>query len=284
MSTTGSVRLCADFKPTSASSGACSGHGGLMTSGSLLFTLLRWLLPLALAVYLWRRGGRGALARLRGLVPFVASPSPRRATATAPPQRRLRILFLAANPTSSTRLDLTREARQIKDRLDGATRASRVELVTEWAARRSDLQRLLLEVEPDVLHFSGHGSARSQILLEDDEGNPAHVEKDALVNLLGILPGRLRLVVLNACDTEPVAEALVQHIACAIGMHEPIGNEAAIAFATAFYQALGFGQPVANAFRLGCNALELLRIPEEGTPSLKVAPGVDAETLVITAQ
>jgi hypothetical protein len=141
---------------------------------------------------------------------------------------------------------------------------------------------LLLQVKPHVLHFSGHGSTRSQLLLEDDDGNPVHVEKEALVNLVGIIPGDLRLVVLNACDTEPVAEALVQHVACAIGMREPIGNDAAIAFAAAFYQALGFAEPVATAFRLGCNALELLRIPEEGTPCLKVKPGVDAETLVLT--
>jgi CHAT domain-containing protein len=141
---------------------------------------------------------------------------------------------------------------------------------------------LLLEVKPHVLHFSGHGSTRSQLILEDDDGNPAQVEKEALVNLIGIIPGNLRLVVLNACDTEQVAEALVQHVACAIGMREPIGNDAAIAFSAAFYQALGFDESVATAFRLGCNELELRRIPEEGTPSLKVKPGIDAEALILT--
>ena len=275
--------LCADFHPSlSSGSGTCSGHGGVMIPKSALLSLLRWSLLLGLGVYLWRRGSGGVLARLRQAVPFAGLGGRPHPSVAPPPIGPLRILFLAANPTSSAHLDLTREARQIEVGIDASKRRNRLEFVTRWAVRRSDLQRLLLEVKPHVLHLSGHGSTRSQILFEDDDGNPAHVEKDALVNLIGILPGNLRLVVLNACDTEPVAEALVRHVDCAIGMREPIGNDAAIAFAAAFYQALGFDEPVATAFRLGCNALELLRIPEEETPSLKVKLGVDAETLVLT--
>jgi hypothetical protein len=282
-SAAGCWSLCADLHPSRTSgSGACSGHGGVMTPRSALFSLLRWSLLLGLGVYVWRRGSRGVLARLRQTVPFTGLGGQPQPSAAPPPAARLRILFLAANPMSSAHLDLTREARQIEERIDGSARRSSLEFVTRWAVRRSDLQRLLLEVKPHVLHFSGHGSTRSQLLFEDDAGEPVPVEKEALVNLVAILPGNLRLVVLNACDTEPVAEALVQHVACAIGMREPIGNDAAIAFAAAFYQALGFDESVATAFRLGCNALELLRIPEEGTPSLKVKPGVDAETLVLT--
>ena len=251
-----------------------------MTPRSALFSVLRWSLLLGVGVYLWRRGSRGVLARLRQTVPFAGFAGRPQPSAAPPTTGRLRILFLAANPTSSDHLNLTREARQIEERIDAGKR--RLEFVTHWAVRRSDLQRLLLEVKPHVLHFSGHGSTRSQLLLEDDDGNPVPVEKETLVNLVGIIAGNLRLVVLNACDTEPIAEALVEHVACAIGMREPIGNDAAIAFAAAFYQALGFDEPVATAFRLGCNELELRRIPEEGTPSLKVKPGVDAETFVLT--
>jgi CHAT domain-containing protein len=206
-----------------------------------------------------------------------------RPTPPHPPQpTRLKILFLAANPTSSSQLNLTREARRIEERIDaGGRRQSTLELVTRWAVRPSDLQRALLEERPHVLHFSGHGNRHSELLFEDDDGNAVHVEKDALVNLIGILPGNLRLVVLNACDTEPIAEALVQHVPCAIGMRAPIDNDAAVAFAASFYQALGFNESVATAFRLGCNELELRRIPEEGIPSLKVRRGSEASRLVM---
>jgi hypothetical protein len=284
ISSAGCGVLCADFTmPPSSSSSACSRRGGFMTMGSLLFSLSRGLLLVGGGVYLWRRGSRAVIERLRRVTLFGGprrSPQP---VAAPPPTDRLKILFLAANPASSAHLNLTREARQIEERIDTGKHRSGLDLVTHWAVRRSDLQRVLLEEKPHVLHFSGHGSARSQLLLEDDDGNPSLVEKEALVNLIGIIPGNLQLVVLNACDTELIAEALVQHVACAIGMREPIGNDASIAFAAAFYQALGFGEPIATAFRLACNELEIRRIPEDGTPSLKVKRGVDAETFVLTA-
>ena len=88
-------------------------------------------------------------------------------------------------------------------------------------------------------------------------------------------------MVLNACDTEPLAKALVQHVECAIGMRQAIGDDAAIAFAVSFYQALAFHESVAKAFRLACNELELQQIPEEQTPILRVMRGVDAATLVL---
>ena len=195
---------------------------------------------------------------------------------------RIKILFLASNPMSTTQLHLTREARRIEERL-GVGRARDVfELVTRWAVRRSDLQRLLLEEKPHVLHFSSHGSTRAKLFLEDEDGNAAPVTKKALVDLIGILKHRLRLVVLNACDTEPFARALVQHVACAIGMRQPIGDDAAISFAVSFYQALAFHEPVDTAFRLACNELKLQQLPEEQTPVLRVKRGVDVTRLVLT--
>lgn len=204
-------------------------------------------------------------------------------TRTPSDENRIKILYLASNPISTTQLQLTREARRIEERLGVGKPGAVFDLVTRWAVRRSDLQRLLLEEKPHVLHFSSHGSTRAQLLFEDDDGNAAPVPKKALVDLIGILKHRLQLVVFNACDTEPFARALVQHVACAIGMRKSIGDDAAITFAVSFYEALAFGEPVANAFRLACNALKLQQIPEEQTPSLKVGRGVDAATMVLTS-
>jgi hypothetical protein len=195
---------------------------------------------------------------------------------------RIKILFLASNPMSETQLDLAREARQMEERLGVGRPRDVLEIVPRWAARRSDLQRFLLEEKPHVLHFSGHASS-AQLLFEDDHGNVAPLGKNALVDLIGILQHRLQLVVLNACDTEPLATALVRHVACAIGTRQSIGDDAAIAFATALYQALAFDEPVGTAFRLARNELKIRRVAEERTPVLKVKQDVDAETMVLTA-
>lgn len=199
-----------------------------------------------------------------------------------PAAARIKILFLASNPMLTTRLELAREARRIEERLGVGKPRDVFELVAHWAVRRSDLQRVLLEEKPHVLHFSCHGSTSAQLFLEDNDGNVAPVEKKALVDLIGIVKHRLHLVVLNACDTEPLARALVRHVACAIGMRDALSDEAATAFATSLYQALAFDEPMATAFQLARNELKLRQIPEERTPILKLRRGVDATTLVLT--
>ncbi|WP_437543068.1 CHAT domain-containing protein [Sorangium sp. So ce367] len=191
----------------------------------------------------------------------------------------IKLLYLACNPTSTDQLALSREARRIEDRLRAGKprRVNAIEIVPRWAVRRSELQRLLLEEEPHVLHFSGHGSGRARLLFEDDGGNIAPLEARALVSLIGRLKRRLQLVVLNACDTEPLVGALVKHVACAVGMRQAIGDEAAATFAETFYEALSFGEPIGAAFELARIALGMSPLREERTPVLRFKRGVDID-------
>jgi hypothetical protein len=199
----------------------------------------------------------------------------------SPAAGRIKVLFLASNPMAMGQLQFTREARQIEERLAVGRSRDAFVFVAKWAVRRSELPRLLLEEKPHVLHFSGHGSTRAQLLFEDDDGNAAPIEKKALVNLIGILKHRLQLVVLNGCNTEPLASALVQHVASAIGVRGSIDNPAAIAFAVSFYQAIACDEPVPTAFQLACAELDLQQLPGKQTPTLKVKKGVDASTLLL---
>jgi hypothetical protein len=90
------------------------------------------------------------------------------------------------------------------------------------------------------------------------------------------------VVVLNACFSRPQAEAIVEVIDCAIGMNKAIGDEAAIVFAAAFYQSIGFGRSVEEAFESGKAALMLEGIPEESTPELLVRKGVDPSAIFLS--
>ena len=82
------------------------------------------------------------------------------------------------------------------------------------------------------------------------------VAPDHLAELFRVLKGNVRAVVLNACDSEAQARAIVQEIDCAIGIGGEIGDAAAIAFGAEFYQALGYGKSVQEAFRLGETRLQ----------------------------
>jgi hypothetical protein len=66
-------------------------------------------------------------------------------------------------------------------------------------------------------------------------------------------------------------------------MSRAIGDAAAISFAIAFYQALGFGKDVKTAFELGCSQIDLEGINEQDTPKL-VCVNCDPKTVVFVQE
>lgn len=58
-------------------------------------------------------------------------------------------------------------------------------------------------------------------------------------------------------------------------MKKAIGDKAAIEFAVGFYDALGSGQPIEFAYKLGCAAIRLAGIKEELTPILQKKSDID---------
>jgi uncharacterized SAM-dependent methyltransferase len=192
------------------------------------------------------------------------------------------ILFLAANPDSTVRLTLDEESRDIEERLRAAKHRDAFQYKTRWAVRPDDLQDALLREEPTVVHFSGHGSGPSGLILYDDDGNEKPVAAEALRHLFSVLKGKIRLVVLNACYSEEQAKAIVQEIDFVVGMEQHIGDEAARKFAASFYRALGFGRSVKTAFELGVSSIKLHDLGDHSScPVLLVRAGLDPDSVVL---
>jgi len=145
--------------------------------------------------------------------------------------------------------------------IDGAMRdgefRNELDLRSHWAVRISDLQSLLLRHRPDIVHFSGHGSRSSEIILQDSNGSSMFVPADALSSLFSLLSGSVRCVVLNACFSERQARGIANSVECVIGMSDAVTDQAAIRFSSAFYRALSYGRSVREAFDFGCNEIDL---------------------------
>lgn len=180
----------------------------------------------------------------------------------------VKILYLAANPKDTSSLRLDAEIRGIKQALLQAEFRDEFHIEQEWAVRVADLQSCLLRHKPDIVHFSGHGSAAGEILLENAVGNSQAVSVHALEQLFSVFKDGIRCVVLNACYSTPQAQAIAKNVDCVVGMSKAIGDEAAISFAIAFYQALAFGKDVKTAFDSGCVEIDLEGLNEQDTPKL----------------
>jgi len=156
----------------------------------------------------------------------------------------IKTLFLAANPTGTPRLQLDEEIRSIAEKIRASEYRDMIKVEQAWAVRPDDLIPLLNQHQPQIIHFSGHGSPVGQIILLDQTGMAKAVSVEAIDSLFEILKDNIRLVVLNACYSRLQAEAIVKHIDCVIGMNTSIADQATIKFAAALYGALGFGRSV----------------------------------------
>ncbi|MEC4880729.1 MAG: CHAT domain-containing protein [Scytonema sp. PMC 1070.18] len=179
------------------------------------------------------------------------------------------ILVLCANPKTTSPLQLDKEVREIDAGLQRAKKREQFDLKQKWAVRVLDVYQALLDFKPQFVHFSGHNTGENGLVLEDETGNVQLVDTQALAELFKLFSGDIECVTLNACYSEVQAEVIAKHIPYVIGMNKKIGDKAAIKFATGFYSALGAGESIEFAYKLGCNLIQLDGIPEYLTPSLK---------------
>jgi len=188
---------------------------------------------------------------------------------------RIKILFLAANPLDTVRLAIGDEVRAIQQALRQADYRI-FDIALGPAVRIEDLQDLLLQHQPDILHFSGHGAETNTLIFHNAQGNSVQVRGAALGQLFQILKDNLRCIVLNACYTADLAAELAAVVDCVVGIEQEITDSAALQFATAFYRALGYGRSVQEAFGLGRVQIEMTGLGDAAALHLA---GENADTL-----
>jgi esterase/lipase superfamily enzyme len=177
-----------------------------------------------------------------------------------------RILVLAANPIETDRLQIEQELFLIKKSLNEAEVGRGYRLEAEWAVRATDLSKFLLQYEPAIVHFSGHGSPTGEIVLEDDSGKAAPLQINRLAHLFEILKSSTECVVLNACFSLEKANLLRNYVGCVVGMEKAIGDPAALRFSEGFYRGVAFGKDYYQAFQLGCSQIDMAALPDASIP------------------
>lgn len=191
---------------------------------------------------------------------------------------KIKVLFLAADPSDSARLRLGQELRDIRDKLQLSKERDFFFLESRESVRPTDITQSIFDVEPQIVHFSGHGLSTGELCFEDILGKTQPVQTDALANLFELVAEQVNCVVLNACYSEAQAQVIAEHVPFVVGMSDAIGDKAAIAFATGFYKALGAGQTFEKAFKFACVEIQLEGIPEHLTPVMHKKKANQLET------
>ena len=191
------------------------------------------------------------------------------------------ILFLAANPSRTDRRAFDQVAKAIHEELERGDCRDMFAFEARWAPEPLDLLRELRKLAPAVVHFSGRGDETGLIFHGRRDREDRLVSTEAFAQAFRAAGASVKLVILDACDSEAQAQALLAHVDCVIGMNGSIGDDAARAFAIGFYG--GLSEPVARAFEHGRAAIGLEGLPDGDRLRLRVRKGVDATRLILAA-
>lgn len=200
------------------------------------------------------------------------------------------ILFVASNPINSGQLRLGEELRRIDEGLRMSPHRERFDLRQTLATRPADFQDAVLEIEPAIVHFSGHGTdgvddptstgSRSSfnpegninqdggLLFENDDGYAQTVDSEALGGLFRLFSSSVRCVLLNACYSQNQAQAIGKHVPYVIGMSRAIPDDTAIAFAVGFYKAIASGKDIEFSFEFAKNRIQMKGLSGSDIPVL----------------
>ena len=196
-----------------------------------------------------------AMSAFTPVVRYLDLPRPHRPLLVEPP---LRVLGVISSPAEYERLDVERERANLERALSALHQTGAVDV--HWLERPTlgALLRALQSSTFHAFHYIGHGvfdreAQRGVLLLEDDSGWARPVSGDKLGMILHDFSS-LRLAILNACEgartarSDPfagVAGSLVQRdIPAVVAMQSQISDEAAIVFASSFYEQVAAGSPV----------------------------------------
>ena len=210
-------------------------------------------------------------------------------------KEKTKILILVANSKNTSRERFGQQVREIEDALlQRAKNRNQFKLISKWAVRPRDIQRAVLDNNPQIVHFLGRAAGFQEqelendserklvplsenvtesegLVFEDETGQGKLVSGEALAGLFGLFADTLECVVINNCYSKEQAEEIAKYIPYVIGTKQAISNQAAIEFAVGFYDALGDNRSIVFAYNFARSAIQIAGIPEH--LNLVLVPG-----------
>lgn len=163
------------------------------------------------------------------------------------------VLYLSANPDGTGSIQAAAEAREIRREL---AKNPRFRMEERGAIGPRELTDALVNLRPRIAHFVSHGED-GYLYLEREMGQPHIVSPRSMAELFSEATEYVECVVVAACDSEALAEAVREHIDYVIAVNDRLSSSVAIAFSVGFYQALAAGAPIDKAYGLGRKQIPL---------------------------
>ena len=165
-----------------------------------------------------------------------------------------KILILASNPRGDLRID--REIRDVKAVIKRSKNSEQFEVETELAVRIDDLDEIIFDNQPYIVHFCGHGAGKKGLVFQDHEGVEKFLPNRSLSTLFKNCGQDIECVLLNACYTEVQANLIIKYIPYVIGTSSEILDESAYYFSVGFYKGLVREQSIEISYNWGFSSIQ----------------------------
>jgi len=201
----------------------------------------------------------------------------------------IRILFLSANPNKTKRLAVDKEYKHIRDSINSSRYSTQCKLDQMPQVSVDELDRVIIEFEPQIVHFSGHGTQEGILIFRSSSGKREWSQVRDIADLFRILiedmsvpeDKKIRCVVLSSCYSQRQAMAIAKYVDCVIGMSNAISDNAAIIFAESFYLGLASGKSIQTAFELGRSKVARLGLAGQDIPEMESREGIDPSNIFL---
>jgi GTPase SAR1 family protein len=171
------------------------------------------------------------------------------------------ILFLAANP-SGAKLSLGNEHTHICAKLQMPNCKGKFELIPQFGTTWDNMIDAIGNNRPSIIHFVGHGKENNPditnsgglVFHQSDYQGEKLLDPETLNKAFKRIKGnqpQLKIVLLNACYSQPQAVAISNNGIYAIGSSDQISSPAARMFATGFYSQLATENDILKAVDSG---------------------------------
>jgi hypothetical protein len=190
------------------------------------------------------------------------------------------ILVLSSRPRDAPDPGIDEEIREIDSALKRSRQRHDFDLRSLGAVEARELASLIMDHQPRVLHFGGHGNSAGELQFVGRDHTSVGSDMNAIAGVFEVLADVVRCVVLNACYTATQASLIARHVDVVVGMSYVVDRDHAREFSAGFYEALGYGRSVADAFKLAKERFALCG-GDSSAPMLCVRDGVDASRLFL---
>lgn len=192
-------------------------------------------------------------------------------------------MFISSNPYDNLTkawelLDVESEAKEIRKAIQISKYRDSINITESYKTKTTEIIDLVLHNQPDIIHFSGHGSKKG-LVFNDYEDNFQVIKNIDLSKVVKSLDYKLKVIFLNACYSDHQGKILSNYSDCVIGTTDEISDNDAILFASKFYEEIGNGNSINQSFKIASMHLELKQTPN--VFKLIISSEVDSNELFI---